>query len=1208
MAAPAARWPPRRIGFGGRDTEFRLLGSLEVRRDGQRIELAGRRQRVLLAVLLLRRNQVLSADVLTEHLWGDQPPASAAALQMQISRLRRALGPEPERAVPRLLTRAPGYVLHAADDELDVVEFERLWTLGHHELAAGRCGVAASVLRRALALQRGPALADFLYDEFAQASISRLGELLLVAVEDRIEADLALHAHGTVLPELEMLVQQEPLRERLSGLLMLALYRSGRQADAIRAYERLERRLEDELGVRPSPDLRRLAQAVRVQDPDLSAGPRPATQPGPERQEPIRSSPSGRPPEIQPAGALSGRSRELAAIVAHLDATWAGAGRLVLLVGEAGIGKTRLAEEVAAAARGRGAFVGWARCHEGRGAPPYWPWRQIVGAYVAGYGVEALRAAAGARAPDLAPLLAELDESGAGAPGPPAADPDAVRFRMFETLAAALGRVAAATPVVLIVDDLQWADVASLRFLEHLVRQLHGMAVLVLGAYRATGLGHDHPLTGTLGDVVRLTETSRIHLDGLDEPACAELIAAVSGAAPASLVTALQRKTNGNPFFINELIHLLHAEGRLAGSAGEEGWSVGVPPAVREVVARRCAALSECARQVLSAGSVIGREFDLDVVTQVIPGLDVGLVEAVEDLVAAGFVGEMPRHAGRYRFSHDIVRDTLYLEQSVLRRARLHGRVGEALERSERRPLPPAAELADHFCIAADAGGDRARAVRHCLRAAADATHALAYEAAVWHCQRALAVVDRTTTADVRSRRSDVLLQLGDALWRAGEVRQAHATFIEAAELAHEEGRWEALVEALVGFGGGTVRDWHPSREPAGARLVALLQEALRRAARGDSGQRVRLLGRLAEELYYADEVERRLQLGAAAVEMARRLDDRPSLVSALCSRCITLWDPDHLEERHRTALEVVSAGDDADDRELRLFGRHYLYVAQLEIGDGEGARSTLDVFQTIAAELRQPLYLWEARWLAALQALVEGAWDEAERLAVTALGIGQQTGDLEATAIFAVQMGAVRLEQGRIGEVAGAVDAMADEYAAWPAWRAGQALVAAELGRPDDAERRFDALAADGFANITRDFAWLAAIAMLALTCSYLRDAERAGDLYRLLLPFADRNVVLADRSYWGSASHYLGLLAAVCERWTEAEDHFRASEGMNRRMGAAPWVGHTLYEHARMLGGRGGPGDRERARHLMAEAGAIARSLGMARLADRVAATSYA
>lgn len=834
--------------------------------------------------------------------------------------------------------------------------------------------------------------------------------------------------------------------------------------------------------------------------------------------------------------------------------------------------------------------------------PPYWPWLQILGAYVTEAGVDALRQAAGARAPDLAPVLAELATPGQQAGSQPDEYPETVRFRMFDALTIVLSRVAETTPVVLVLDDLQWADRASLRVLEFVAQRLDGVRALLIGAYRDRGLGPDLPLTRTLGDVLRSPATFRMHLAGIDEADCAVLARAIAGPLSSALIAAVQRKTDGNPFFVREIIHLLDSEGRLNLPEGLAALGAGVPPAVREVVARRCAGMSEGARQLLSVGSVIGREFDLDLVTQVVPTLDSCLVDAVEELIAAGVVSEVSHRAGRCRFSHDIVRDTLYLELSRIRRAHLHGRVGEALERLEGGFRPSSAELADHFCIAAEGRGDRLRAVEHCLRAGADATRALAYEDAVRHCQRALSILDLGAAIDGRSRRCDILLQLGDALWRAGEVRRARATFLEAAELARNHQRWDALVEALYGYGGGVLRDWHTSREPAGARLMVLLQEALDRLQPGDSSQRVMLLARLAEELYYTDEVERRLSLSGDAVDMARRLNDRASLLSALCSRCLTLWDPDHVDERHRLAREVVDVSERIEDRQLGLFGRHHLYIAQLEIGDGAGASSTLRTFREAAEERRQVLYRWQARWLAALQALVEGAWGEAERLAAEALEMGQQASDPDAMPIFAVQLGSIRLEQGRLAEVADAVEAMADEFVRWPAWRAGQALVSAKLGRREEAAARFESLAADGFDSIPRDFAWLAALAMLTLTCSFLGDAARAAALYRLLLPFARYNAVLADRSYWGSVSHYLGVLAVMAERWAEADAHFEASADMNRRMRAAPWVAHTLYEHARMLGLRAWPGDRERATRRADEARALASALGMAPLLERL------
>jgi DNA-binding SARP family transcriptional activator len=371
----------------GGGMEFRVLGPLEAYEAGKRVPIGGAKQRALLAVLLLNANRVVPRDRLIHALWEEEPPETARkALQVYVSQLRKLLGSD------LLLTRPPGYLLRVEPGMLDLDRFEAV--LRDAREADPR--TAANKLREGLALFRGRPLADFANDRFAQAEIARLEELHLVALEERIEAELRLGRHGELVPELEALVDEHPLRERLCRQRMLALYRCGRQVEALEAYQAARRELVEELGIEPGRELRGLHQSILRQDPALELETRSAAEATPD----VR-------------GAFVGREPELAELMAGLDDAVAGRGRLFLLQGEPGIGKSRLADELMSRAKTRGARVITGRCWEAGGAPAYWPWTQSLRAYVRSADPPTLRRQLGDAA-EVAQIVPELASSSPG--------------------------------------------------------------------------------------------------------------------------------------------------------------------------------------------------------------------------------------------------------------------------------------------------------------------------------------------------------------------------------------------------------------------------------------------------------------------------------------------------------------------------------------------------------------------------------------------------------------------------------------------------------------------------------------------------------------------------------------------------------------------------------------------------------------------------
>jgi DNA-binding SARP family transcriptional activator len=489
------------IGSGGRyrrreeampQMEFRILGPLEVEGVAGPIELRGKKQRALLALLLLRANEVVPAGRLIDLLWPDAPPSDAAkALQIHVSRLRRALGSDGV-----LQTRPGGYALAVDEQSLDLARFEERAAAGRALLAAGDATAARETLAEALELWRGEPLADLAAEPFAHSEIARLDELHAVAIEDRIEADLRLGAHGPLVAELEALVARYPLRERLRGQLMVALYRHGRQAEALQAYRNVRRALVDELGIEPGKPLQELERAILRQDPSLDL--------------PAHTAPGAPRPGRRAAGIFVGRERELAELSPAIEDAVAGRGRFFLVSGETGVGKTRLADELASRAKDAGARVLWGRCSKHGGAPPYWPWTQ------------ALRGLDG-DPPELDPTL---DQS--------------ARFRLFVDVASALRRAAARQPLLVVLDDLHRADEASLSLLEFVAGELAEMHVAIVGTYLD---GPDVP--PALATTADHAAHHRLRLRPLDADDVARFLELAGETA--SDAAAVHAETGGNP-------------------------------------------------------------------------------------------------------------------------------------------------------------------------------------------------------------------------------------------------------------------------------------------------------------------------------------------------------------------------------------------------------------------------------------------------------------------------------------------------------------------------------------------------------------------------------------------------------------------------------------------------------------------------------------
>jgi eukaryotic-like serine/threonine-protein kinase len=890
-----------------------------------------------------------------------------------------------------------------------------------------------------------------------------------------------------------------------------------------------------------------------------------------------------------------GRDAELQLLRSALGDALGGHGRLVLLAGEPGIGKSRLADEIAGEARDQGGAVLWGRCWEAGGAPAYWPWVQSLRALVRALTPERLRSDLGGGAAEVAELVPELRQVLPDLPATPAANPETARFRLFDAVSAFLRSAGETQPLVLVLDDVHAADTPSLLLLQFLAGELPDARMLVLAAYRDTELTEDHPLTTALAALDRHPVT-RLPLGGLSEREVSQLIELTTRDAPGTnLVTAVQEKAEGNPLFIGEVVRLLAGEELLERPPGL--WQLAVPQGIRQVIARRLSRLAEETNDVLALAAVLGREFDVEAL-QGLTGLPrEDLLERLDEALAARIVVEVPSGVGRLRFSHALIRDTLYDELSVARRVRMHREAGEALERRYADVIEPhLAELTHHFTRAAPAGEPR-KAVDYASRAGDRAVRVVAYEEAVRLFDLALQTLELQPVVDPE-RRCELLLLLGDAQGRAGDGPGSKESFLSAASAARRIGDSDLFARAALGYGGRFL--W--ARAGSDPHLVPLLEEALVQLDGQESPLKARVMSRLAGALRDGHDRKRPDELSAAAVELARRLSDPETLAYALDARCFAIFWPENPEQRLVLAEELIGVAEECGDRER---AQHAGFVGRvgipLELGDLETVRSELGSVNRLAQDLRQPAQLWLMTATRATVALFEGRFDEAEELIEKSLRLGERVQASDARLSHTVQRFTLSLLTGGLETVEEGIRRSIVDYPARPMFRCMLALLLLELNRDDEAHAAFDELAGNGFSALPRTNEWLFSLGFLADVAHGLGNAAQANVLYELLLTHSARNACTPDYIAIGSVARSIGVAAATASRWSEAERHFEEAFRANTRMGARPWAARTTCDWADMLLRRDGPGDRERALDLAVQAAVVARELGMEPLVRR-------
>lgn len=875
-----------------------------------------------------------------------------------------------------------------------------------------------------------------------------------------------------------------------------------------------------------------------------------------------------------------GRARELADLESVLEETSRGLGTLVLVAGEPGIGKTRLMAETARLATGRGLRVVTGRCWEEGGAPPYWPWIQVV------------RGLGG----DLERLATPSTHGGAR---PSAVVAEGERLRLFDVVARLLGSAAAEAPLLITLDDIHAADEPTLLMLRFLGEALSGSAVLLMASYRDAV-----PQVRAQGDTfAELARVGRlIPLRGLTAADLGDYVETVTGIRPpAEEALRLLEITGGNPFFVGEVVRLM-AGGDITLSLDVTGRDplLQVPEEVRGLIRRRLATLPSEAVTLLRVAAVLGREFDVHLLSRTSRLTPARLLGLLGDAAAAGLIAEAPVGALRYAFTHELVRETLYDDLPPARRLRLHREAGRLLATVHHDdPDPHLSEIARHLYLAAPLG-DPAEAVEHLVRAGRRAGALFAYEEATPHFRHALELLPQLD-GDTSQLHRELLLLLGDAQWRAGDGTGARATFERAIELARRVGEHEVLAHAALGYVTALGGFLLYARFEVGGTSVGLLEEAIAGLPAGDSPLRARLLAHLALEMWSADvAVDRRVAVSEQAIAMARRLGDSEALVTALHSRHWVLTTPGRTLERLAHTEEMLRVAKETAGLTIEFLARNARFHCFLELSDRRGMDAESRAMTELADRLHQPFYRWHTVCLQTLRATLDGRFEAAERLAREALELGRLRQSEYATYVFRyAQLFAIRWAQGRLGELWGDIADHGERFPWIPRWR--DVLAAAELGDRAAARRELDR--ARDLASLPRDGLWTLHLCGLADACVLVGDRGLAQQLYDLLLPLADDNAVSYTQQPFGPVAYRLGRLAALLGRWQDTDRHFTTALARCELLGARAIRARVLLAHAALLADRAEPADHGRTVALLDEAEALCAELDLPGLAARAA-----
>ena len=904
--------------------------------------------------------------------------------------------------------------------------------------------------------------------------------------------------------------------------------------------------------------------------------------------------------ESAASAAFVDREYELGALREAWSSAKAGRRVLTLVAGEPGIGKTALTAELARRVHSDGGLVLYGRWDE-HVLAPYQAFREALDDYSRACPDAVLRQDLAGLAEEIARLCPEPAHRIGASAGPAQAAAEAERFRLFESLDTWIRRIAARHPVLLVLDDLQWADQPSLLLLQHLMRARRSTPLLATAMYRDVGPERSEFATA-LPSLSRDIDCRRFVLRGLEHDAVTVLLEdAVGrpfGERESLMVAQLEFETGGNPFFLLEMASHLTEVGAFDRDVVRLGETPAeIPQSIRDMIRSRLRRLPDRCVETLAVASLIGERFDAALLASAASLTEAATVDLLEEAARAGVIAEIDvaeihDEPDCWRFSHSLTRRVTSEELSRGHRALLHQQIGQTLES---RPGVSPAELAHHFGAAAGRGSAQ-QAVRYGRLAGQRALREVAAEVAVRHFRRALELLDRFGPDD-QALRCELLLELADAHDRAGEYPARDERFAEAAEVARRLESDELFARATLGYGGIL-----PAAVRPDPRAQALLEEALKRLGEQDNGARATVLARLAHWLHNVRRYPERLELSDRSVAMARAAADPRTLATVLLHRCWALDGPDDVGDALTVATEILHIGAELDDAELKLEGLRIRLAAQFENGEYSAAVQTAHDMKALAEEVRHPEFMRLASMWDIAVASLEGRYKEAEELAGELARRLDQIGHSQAALIAIAQRASWQLLQGDATEYITLFEALSVAEPANLAWPAITAWSLAEAGAHDRAAELLRQTEPASAADADKNYLWWAVIVGFSAAVDLVEDRRWAQALYDLAAPYAGSNCTLGVASFLGAADHWLGVLAGTAGRFTEAIAHLEAALARHREMGARPWTALTEEAYGHVLSLRGQAADAEQAGSLTESALRAAEELGLAAITNRL------
>ena len=1171
--------------------EFSILGPLSIRAPDGELTISGAKRRALLVRLLVDANQRIPVDLLIEDLWdGDAPAGAGSTIQSHISTLRKDIGAD------RLRFADGCYELAVGEEELDVQAAAQDSSGGRQAFQEGAFDDASVLLHRALGRWRGQPLEDVKGSAWALPEVSRLKELRSATLEALHDVLLAQGKPQDVVASAEPLVALDPLRERLSAQLMLALYRCGRQADALRVYGDLRCRLGEELGLEPTRQLVELESDIVLQKRELDWVP----------PDPAAMSPGSR-GATGPSGVLAlpdavgmaprifvGRGPQKDLLHRALKLACTDTKPIAVLIGgEPGIGKSSLALTMAREAHQAGANVLFGHCDRDLGIP-FQPWREALERLLTEPS-PAVEEVVERHRPVLS-ALGVLED----APAERAAL-DTETYVLFGAVIDLLGAAADQRGLVLVLDDLHGADVESLQMLRKLVSGSLRIPVLVIVTFRDSEVTPGSVLAALLADLRRMADVERAVLKGLDDEELLSFLELQAGHRlddeTLPLRDALLTETNGNPFFVGELLRHLVETGAVARNeaghwaADPEAVHREMPASLSEVIGERVARLGPRATSTLSIAAVVGREFELDFLALVARTDRLALLEQLEAALAASLVIDLG--AGRFSFSHALVDRALYSQMAPTRRALVHAEVAEALEQTRGDDPARSAEIA-LLWMKATLPREENKAISYAKAAADHALGRLAPDEAMRWYQEALDLLERRPSPDERLR-CEILVGLGDALRQAGDP--AHrVTLLGAAHQAIGLDDTPLLVRACL----ANTRGFFAEAGHIDVERVAFLEEAVRRTAGERGSQRARVLALLAAELAFNTHQDRRRALSDEALTQARESGDSSTLAVVLNFRIAAIQDPDTMGEVLVNTAEAIELAEELRNPLVGGFAAGWRYIVALQAADRSEADRMWEMMQEASLTLGQPTIAWLVSFMNASRATVSGNFEEAAQLAEEALKLGTETGQPDAFNIYGAQVLRLSRETDKADDilpiVEGVVAASPDDITA----RAMMARLYCDLGRLHDA-RACVADYATGERSVVRNLFWTCTLSLIADTLADLDWAESANGFLKLLDPYTAQ-WDWASPSSNGPIARPVGRLAALTGDQTHAEECFERALSISETMGSILHAAHTHLDWGRFLAE--GP-DRQEARTHLERAAELADHYELA-LISRLASTA--